>query len=147
MHSSINRYTGCFPIWKWKSFSHVRLFVTPWTIHGILQARRLEWVAFPFSRGSSQPRDWTQVSHIAGRFFTSWATREARFPIWATVNMLPPGRTAVAGMSMYWGGACGIAMLETPGQDIWSSSGCGPWGLRPSCARATLVGWLELKWA
>ena len=39
--------------------------------HGILQARILEWVAFPFSRGSSQPRDQTQVSHIAGRFFTS----------------------------------------------------------------------------
>ena len=47
-------------------------------VHGILQARRLEWVAFPFSRGSSQPRDWTQVSRIAGRFFTSWATREAQ---------------------------------------------------------------------
>ena len=45
--------------------------------HGILQARILEWVAFPFSRGSSQPRDQTQVSRIAGRFFTSWATREA----------------------------------------------------------------------
>ena len=40
-------------------------------VHGILQARRLEWVAFPFSRGSSQPRDRTQVSHTAGRFFTS----------------------------------------------------------------------------
>ena len=39
------------------------------TIHGILQARILEWVAFPFSRGSSQPRDQTQVSHIAGGFF------------------------------------------------------------------------------
>ena len=35
-------------------------------VHGILQARRLEWVAFPFSRGSSQPRDLTQVSHIVG---------------------------------------------------------------------------------
>ena len=35
------------------------------------------WVAFPFSRGSSQPRDWTQVSRIAGGFFTSWATMEA----------------------------------------------------------------------
>ena len=43
-------------------------------VHGILQARILEWVAFPFSRVSSQPRKWTQVSHIAGRFFTSWAT-------------------------------------------------------------------------
>ena len=38
-------------------------------VHGILQARMLEWVAFPFSRGPSQPRDQTQVSHIAGRFF------------------------------------------------------------------------------
>ena len=42
-----------------------------YTVHGILQARILEWVAFPFSRGSSQPRDQTQVSRIAGGFFTS----------------------------------------------------------------------------
>ena len=85
-----------------------------YTVHGILQARILEWVASPFSRESSQPRDWTQVSHmqvdslpaepqgqprntetypfssgssqlrnptgvscIAGRFFTNWAIREA----------------------------------------------------------------------
>ena len=48
-----------------------------YTVHGILQARILALVAFPFSRGSSQPRDQTQVSCIAGRFFTSWATREA----------------------------------------------------------------------
>ena len=40
-------------------------------VHGILQARILEWVAFPFSRGSSQPRDQTRLSHIASRFFTS----------------------------------------------------------------------------
>ena len=39
--------------------------------HGILQARILEWIAFPFSRGSSQPRDQIRVSHIQGRFFTS----------------------------------------------------------------------------
>ena len=50
-----------------------------YTVHGILQARILEWVAFPFSRRSSQSRDRTQVSHIAGRFFTSWATREAQY--------------------------------------------------------------------
>ena len=49
----------------------------PHLVHGILQARILEWVAFPFSRGSSQPRDRTQVSHIAGGFFTSLTTREA----------------------------------------------------------------------
>ena len=46
----------------WKSLSCVQLFVTPWTV----QARILEWVAFPFSRGSSQPRDRTQVSCIEG---------------------------------------------------------------------------------
>ena len=39
------------------------------TVHGILQARILEWIAFPFSRGSSQPRDQTQVSHVTGRFY------------------------------------------------------------------------------
>ena len=49
-----------------------------YTVHSILQARILEWVAFPFSRGSSQPRDWIHISHIDGRFFTSWATREAQ---------------------------------------------------------------------
>ena len=49
-----------------------------YTVHGILQARTLEWVAFPFSRGSSQPRDQTQVSRFAGRFFTNWAIREAK---------------------------------------------------------------------
>ena len=47
------------------------------TVHGILQARVLEWVAMSVSRGTSQPRDQTWVSHIAGRFFTVWATREA----------------------------------------------------------------------
>ena len=47
------------------------------SVHGILQARILEWVAISFSRGTSPPRDWTQVSHIAGRCFTLWATREA----------------------------------------------------------------------
>ena len=45
------------------------------SVHGILQARVLNWVAIPFSRRSSQPRDWTWVSPIAGRFFTVWATK------------------------------------------------------------------------
>ena len=43
-------------------------------VHGILQARILEWVTIPFFRGSSRPRNWTQVFCIAGRFFTIWAT-------------------------------------------------------------------------
>ena len=45
--------------------------VTLWTIRGILQARILEWAAFPFSGGSSQPRGQTQVSRTTGEFFTS----------------------------------------------------------------------------
>ena len=62
-----------------------QLFATPRTVAqqatlfmGILQPRILEWFALPSSRGSSQPRDWIQVSSIAGRFFTVWATREAQ---------------------------------------------------------------------
>ena len=46
------------------------------SVHGILQASILEWVAIPFSRGSSQPRDRTSVFGIAGGFSTVWATRE-----------------------------------------------------------------------
>ena len=49
--------------------------------HGILQARILEWVAIPFSKGSSQPKDQTWVSCITGRFFTIWAAREAQLNV------------------------------------------------------------------
>ena len=92
---------------KVKSLSRVRLLATTWTaahqaplsmgfsrqeywsglplpslmdctVHWILQARILEWVAFLFSKGSSQSRDGTQVSRVAGGFFTIWATRKAQ---------------------------------------------------------------------
>ena len=46
------------------------------SVHGIFQAIVLEWIAISFSRGSSQPRDWTQISRIVDRCFTIWATRE-----------------------------------------------------------------------
>ena len=55
---------------------HLDCSLPGFSIHGIFQARVLEWFAISLSRGSSQPRDWTQVSHIAGRCFTLWATRE-----------------------------------------------------------------------
>ena len=70
--------------WKWNSMKmkvkgsqSCPTFCHPmgYTVHGILQARLLEWVAFPFPRGSSQSRDRTRVSHTAGEYFTSWATR------------------------------------------------------------------------
>ena len=60
---------------------------TPWTVacqdplpKGTLQARTLQWVAISFSRGSSQPKNWTQVSCITVRFFTNWTMREALAP-------------------------------------------------------------------
>ena len=67
--------------------SRVQFFAMPWTVvhqalNGILQgwilqARIPEWAVIPFSRGSSQPSEWTQVSRTAGGFFASWSTREA----------------------------------------------------------------------
>ena len=94
----IARLTIC----SW-SLSCVWLFVTPCTVvsqaplsMGILQARIPEWAAMPSSRVSSQPKDQTQVSCIAGRFFTSWATREAQeywsgLPIPSPMDLPNPG--------------------------------------------------------
>ena len=82
--------------WKKKSVSCSVLSdsVTPWTVAcqaplSILQARLLEWVAVPFSRGSFQPRDQIQISCIAGEFLTIWVTREAhRLKIKYTISNL-----------------------------------------------------------
>ena len=73
----------------WVSENHSVMSNTLWphglyspprsSIHETLPARILEWVAVPFSRGSSQPRDQTQVSHSAGGYFTIWATRKAPY--------------------------------------------------------------------
>ena len=75
------------------------LFATPWTVAwqtplsmGILQARILEWVSMPFSRESSQPRDWTQVFCNAGRVFTVWATKEA--PLGPSTHEFSPRSSA-----------------------------------------------------
>ena len=91
-------YSGTCMYWMYStccSFSLIRvwLFEIPWPVAhqaplsmGILQARILDWVAMVSSRGSSQCRDWTQVSWIAGRFFISWATRAA--PLRSTTRFL-----------------------------------------------------------
>ena len=78
---SLNELKSVSPV------SCVLLFANPvdWSlpgssVHGILQARIPEWVAIPFSRRSFWVRDQTQISCIAGRFFTIWATREAQLP-------------------------------------------------------------------
>ena len=96
--------------WRWRSFSHVWLFATPWTVAcqaplpmGILQARILEWVAVSSSKGSSQCRDQTQVSHIAGRFFTIWVTREAQ-EYWSGYPIPSPGELPSPGIvTLNWG--------------------------------------------
>ena len=80
---SMHKYIQWNTVLCAQTLSCIWLFETPWTVAhqaplsmGNLQARILEWVPMPSSRGSSQPRDWTQVSHIAGRFFTIRTTRE-----------------------------------------------------------------------
>ena len=87
------------------------------SVHGILQARTLEWVAISFSRGSSPPRDQTRVSRIGGRRFNLWATRRrwqfsswaGKIPWWREWQLTPvflPGRShrqrSLAGYSP-WG--------------------------------------------
>ena len=59
-------------LWKWKSFSHVHDSLWPHGLYSLRDSpgRNTGGIAIPFPRGSSQPRDWTQGSHIAGRFFT-----------------------------------------------------------------------------
>ena len=60
------------------------------SVHGVFQARIMEWVAISFSRRSSQPRDWTQVSRIVGRLFTVWATRDVGAGIIGRMNFKKP---------------------------------------------------------
>ena len=78
------------------------------SIHGIFQGRVLEWVAISFSRGSSRPRDWIQVSHTAGRHFTIWAIREATISCKDGLNIgqkwYGPNRRPV--LSVYWKDCC-----------------------------------------
>ena len=76
---------------KERKWGHSQLCPTLWdpmdcrlwssSVHGVLQARILKWFAIPFSRGSSRPRDRTQVSRIVGRRFTIWATREESYKL------------------------------------------------------------------
>ena len=84
---------GHLMLWSWGCYCSVaKSGLTFWdpmdcspsgsSVHGILQARILEWVAISFSRESSRPRDRTQVSRIPGRYFNLWATREAHGNFW-----------------------------------------------------------------
>jgi len=72
------------------------------SVHGILQARLLEWLAIPFSRGSSQPWDWTQTSCTEGSFYTIWTTREAQRLIRVNVYWAFPVRQLISYESLWW---------------------------------------------
>ena len=74
------------------------------SVHGILQARILEWVAMPSFKGSSPPRDRTWVSYTAGKFFTIQATREAQKPSSYHIKkteIFPTGKIAVIFLKTY----------------------------------------------
>ena len=75
---------------KWKLLSPIWLFATPWTIQSMEFSRPEYWsgLAFPFPKGSSQTRDQTQVTHIAGGFFTSWATGKPLLLGWCKISVL-----------------------------------------------------------
>ena len=79
------------------SLPHCRKILYKQTHYG--SPRILEWVAFPFSRASSQLRDQTLVSHIAGRFFISWATREAQ-EYWSEQPIPYPGHLSDPGIEL-----------------------------------------------
>ena len=107
------------------------------SVHGILQARILEGVALPFSKGSSRPRDWTQVSHITGRFFTIWAIREVS----VLVGYLYIFVYNLLGKMAVWQSTEGAGLLCMRCQAVF-------WGLRLWCsweddAESTGVSWKQ----
>ena len=93
------------------------------SVHGILQARILEWVAISFSRGTSRPRNWTQVSSTAGRCFNNWPMKEAPF----NFNHLLKGLISI---QSHWGWDFNIWMNFGETHSVHSSQ-CSTWDLYP----------------
>ena len=122
------------------------------SLHGILQARILEWVVIPLSRGSSQPRDQTWVSCVAGRFFTIWATRKAQ-EYWSGYPIPSPGDLPDPGIET------GSPALQAdslpaglPGKPFLCLGRCKSLGLlklflwyAPSLSRASILSFFILK--
>ena len=113
---------------------------TVYTVHGILQAGILEWVPYPFSSRSSQPRNWTGVSCIGGRFFTNWAIREASFKAQSECHVLhrhPSPTVAAASATCLLRPACVMDPLDSvcsqhslwpaPGAEIVQNHLTHPW--------------------
>ena len=87
------------------------------SVHGILQARILEWVAFPFSRGSSWPRDQTWVSYTAGRFFTSEPPGKPLLFAWSQVVSFSAGFSTCESLPY-------VSRPPTPQLSLWATSNC-----------------------
>ena len=105
-----------------------------YTVHGILQARILECATVSFCRGSSQPRDWTRVSHTAGGFLTSWATLSSGLPLsklkpqatLETGSIPGSGRSPGGGMATHCSvPAWGTPWMEEAGEQGQLKQGCG----------------------
>ena len=108
------------------------------SVHGILQARLLEWLAIPFSRGSSQPWDWTQTSCTEGSFYTIWTTREAQRLIRVNVYWAFPVRQRISCESLWWMPYVEITWPCFSMRHLLLSSANtgGEAGAHPSCSRA-----------
>ena len=106
------------------------------SIHGILQARILEWVAISFSRGSSLPRDWTQISHIAGRFFSSWAKGSPKDLLAISPDLALPFAALGNQLSTF----ClhkSIDFLILNISNKWNHATCGVWCWLLSCSMSS----------
>ena len=109
------------------------------SIHGIFQASVLEWVAISFSRGSSAPRDRTQVSRITGRHFTIWATRKALSSQWKFRKRAFQAQEEASAKALrleadfcIWRKRENIAgkfFMSLNRQRSWSTAGGGGWGV------------------
>ena len=92
-----------------------------YTVRGILQARILERVPFPFSRGSSQPKDRTQVSRIAGGFFTSWITRDTGVGSVSLLQGIFPTQESNRGLLHCRWILCQVSYQGSPNPFYWTS--------------------------
>ena len=98
--------------------SHVNCSPPGFSVHDTLQARILEWVAMPSSRGSSQPRDWIQVSSFTGEFFTIWATREAHIVFHKSVFSRSPVSKSLGDVGLKYRFLCPVQDLLN--LNIWA---------------------------
>ena len=119
------------------------------SVRGIFQARVVEWVAISFSKESSQPRDWTRISHIAGRCFNLWATREVQSWYKEPTHWKRPWcwerlRAGGEGGDREWDGW--MASL-TQWTWIWASSGSSWWTGKPGVLQSMGLQRVGHDWA